>query len=110
MYEEESDSEPKEEESEYIPEETEEIEEPKKEKKTHKKEKIIFLEYLNYHVISDKEISDKVFLRNIDSLYDDAGQSSALDRTASNYNDAKEKVKNIRELINTGRYDEDIAK
>ena len=82
----------------------------KKKKKTHKKEKIIFLEYLNYHVISDKEISNKVFLRNIDSLYDDAGQSSALDRTASNYNDAKEKVKNIRELINTGRYDEDIAK
>ena len=63
MYEEESDSESEEEESEYIPEETEEIEEPKKEKKTHKKEKIIFLEYLNYHVISDKEISNKVFFK-----------------------------------------------
>ena len=28
----------------------------------------------------------------------------------SNYNDAKEKVKKIKELISTGRYDEDIAK
>ena len=36
--------------------------------------------------------------------------SSAIDRTASNYNDAKEKLKKIRELIKTGRYDADIAK
>ena len=36
--------------------------------------------------------------------------SSAIGRTASNYNDAKEKLKKIRELIKTGRYDADIAK
>ena len=56
-----------------------------------------------------REISNKVFLGNPASPYDDAGRSSAVDRTASNYNDAKEKVKKIRELINTGRYDEDTA-
>ena len=47
-----------------------------------------------------REISNKVFLRNPASPYDDAGRSSVVDRTASNYNDAKEKVKKIRELIN----------
>ena len=31
-------------------------------------------------------------------------------RTPSNYNDVKEKVKKIRELISKGRYDKDIAK
>ena len=49
-------------------------------------------------------------MSNTVSPYDDAGRSSAMDRTASNYNDAKEKVQKIRELIKTGRYDKDIAK
>ena len=40
-----------------------------------------------------REISDKVFLGNTVSPYNDAGRSSAIDRTASNHNDAKEKVK-----------------
>ena len=35
--------------------------------------------------------------------------SSAIDRTASNYNDAKSKVKKIREPISTENYDADIA-
>ena len=39
-----------------------------------------------------REISDKYFLGNTVSLYDDAGRSFALDRTTSNYNDTKEKV------------------
>ena len=47
---------------------------------------------------------------NTTSLYDNTGRSSAIDRTASNYNDAKEKVKKIRELVSTGRYDKDISK
>ena len=55
------------------------------------------------------EISDKVFLGNTVSPYN-VGRSSAIDRTASNYNDAKEKVQKIRELIKTGRYDENISK
>ena len=56
-----------------------------------------------------REISDKAFLRNAVSPYDDANRSSAIDGTASNYNDAKEKENKIRELISTRRYDEDIA-
>ena len=57
-----------------------------------------------------REISHKVFLGNTASPFNDVGRSSAIDRTASNYNDAREKVQKIRELISTGRYDEDIAK
>ena len=57
-----------------------------------------------------RNISNKVFLwRNV-SPFDNAGEFDAIDRTASNYNDAKEKVQNIRELIKTGNYDADIAK
>ena len=57
-----------------------------------------------------REKIDKIFLGNTVSPFNDAGRSSAIDRTASNYNDAREKVQKIRELISTGRYDEDIAK
>ena len=57
-----------------------------------------------------REISDKVFLGNNVSPFEDAGRSSAIDRTASNYNNAKEKVQKIRELIKTGRNDEAISK
>ena len=57
-----------------------------------------------------REISNKAFPGNTVSPYDNAGRSSAIDRTASSYNDAKEKVQKIKELISTGRYDEDIAK
>ena len=54
-----------------------------------------------------REISDKVSLGGTVNLY--ACLSSAIDRTASNYNDAKEKVKKIRELFSTSRFDKDIA-
>ena len=57
-----------------------------------------------------REISNKVFLGNTVSPLDDIGRSSAINRTVSNYNDSKEKVKKVRELISTGRYDKDIAK
>ena len=40
-----------------------------------------------------REISDKVFLGNTVFPLGGIGRSSAIDRTASNYNDAKEKVK-----------------
>ena len=39
-----------------------------------------------------KNISNKVFLGQNISLFDNAGGSEVIDRTASNYNDAKEKV------------------
>ena len=57
-----------------------------------------------------REISDRVFLGQTVSPYEDAGQSSAIVRTASNYNDAKEKIKKMKELISTGKYDKDIAR
>ena len=55
-------------------------------------------------------ISGKIFLGTTASPFDDVGNSSAIDRTASNYTDANVKVKIIRELISTGKYDADIAK
>ena len=42
-----------------------------------------------------REISHKVFLGNTVSPYDDIGKSSVIYRTASNYNDGKEKVKKL---------------
>ena len=57
-----------------------------------------------------RNISDKVFLGQNVSHFDNAGESDAIDRTASNYNEAKEKVQKIRELIKTGNYDADTAK
>ena len=56
-----------------------------------------------------REIRSKVIPGNI-SPFPDPGRSSAINRTAQNYNDAKEKVQKIRELIKTRRYDEDILK
>ena len=57
-----------------------------------------------------REISNRVFLGQAVSPYEDAGWPSAIDRTASNYNDAKEKIIKMRELISTEKYGEDIAR
>ena len=57
-----------------------------------------------------RSIKDKVFLGQNVSPFDNTIESEAIDRTASNYNDAKENVQKIRELINIGNYDTDIAK
>ena len=57
-----------------------------------------------------RDISDKNFLGETLNSYDDARRSTAIDRIASNYIDAKEKVQKITELINTGKYDPDLAK
>ena len=51
-----------------------------------------------------REISDRAFLGQTVSPYENGGRSSAIDRTASNYDDAKEKVKKISELISTGKH------
>ena len=57
-----------------------------------------------------REISDKVTLGDTLNQYEDARRSSTIDRAASNYNDAREKVQKIRELISTSRYNKDLAK
>ena len=46
-----------------------------------------------------REISDKVTLGDTLNPYDDARRSSAIARTASNYNEAKEKVQKIETLL-----------
>ena len=51
-----------------------------------------------------------VFLGQNTTSLDDAGLSSAINRTASDYTDSGEKVKKIRELIRTGNYGADIAR
>ena len=50
-----------------------------------------------------REISDRVFLDETLNPYGNARRSTAIDRTAWNYNDAKEKVQKLRDIIGTGR-------
>ena len=57
-----------------------------------------------------REISNKNTLGDILNPINDARRSTAIDRTTSNYDDTKEKVKKIRDLINMGKYDADLTK
>ena len=57
-----------------------------------------------------RDISDKNTLGDTLNPIDDIRRSTAIDRTTSNYNDAKEKVQKIRDLISMGKYDADLAK
>ena len=57
-----------------------------------------------------REINNKNTLGDTLNPINDARRSTAIDRTTSNYSDAKEKVKKIRDLINMGKYDADLAK
>ena len=57
-----------------------------------------------------REIGHEIHLGATVSPFDNVGGSSVVDRTTSNYNDAREKVKKIREVIKTGKYVADVAK
>ena len=57
-----------------------------------------------------RDISDKNTLGDTLNPLNDMRRSTAIDRTTSNYNDAKEKVQKIRDLINMGKYDADLVK
>ena len=57
-----------------------------------------------------RDISNKNTLGNTVNPVDDIRRSTAIDRTTCNYNDAKEKVQKIRDLIKMGKYDADLAK
>ena len=57
-----------------------------------------------------RDISDKNTLGDTLNPYDDIRRSTAISRTTSNYNDAKEKVQKIRDLISMVKYDADLAK
>ena len=57
-----------------------------------------------------RKIVTEIELGKTVSPYETIGALSAIDRTASNYLDAGEKVQKIKKLILTGTYDTDIAK
>ena len=57
-----------------------------------------------------REISNKNTLGDTLNPINDAPLSTAIDRTTSSYNDAKEKVQKIRDLIHMGKYYADLAK
>ena len=57
-----------------------------------------------------REIRDKNTLGVTLNRINDVQQSKAIDRATSNNNDPKEKVQKIRDLINMGKYDADLAK
>ena len=50
-----------------------------------------------------RDISNRNTLGDTLNSIDDARRSTAIDRTTSNYNHAKEKVQKIRDLINIGK-------
>ena len=56
------------------------------------------------------DIGNKNTLGDTLNSIDDIRQSTAIDRTTSNYNDAKEKVQKIHDLIKMGKYQADLAK
>ena len=49
-----------------------------------------------------RKIEDEVQLDKTVSPFDTTGYSSSVDRTASNFINASEKVQKIKQLINTG--------
>ena len=57
-----------------------------------------------------RDISNRNTLGDTLNPIDDARRSTAIDRTTANYNDAKEKVQKVRDLINMGKCDADLAK
>ena len=57
-----------------------------------------------------RDISHKNTLGDTLNPINDIRRSTAIDRTTSNYNDTKEKVQKIRDLINMGKYYADLVK
>ena len=57
-----------------------------------------------------RDIGNKNTLGDTLNSIDDIRQSTAIDLTTSNYNDAKEEVQKIRDLIKMGKYHADLAK
>ena len=57
-----------------------------------------------------RKIGTEIELGKTVSPYDSIGPSSAIDRTASNYADAGDKIRKIRKLMEAGMYDAGVAK
>ena len=56
-----------------------------------------------------RDISNRNTLGDTLNPTNDIRRSTAIDRTTSNYDDAKEKVQKIRDLISMGKYDADLV-
>ena len=65
---------------------------------------------MNIKTKMQREISNRNTLGDTLNPIDDIRRSTAIDRTTSNYNDAKEKVQKICDLVKIGKYDADLAK
>ena len=57
-----------------------------------------------------RDINNRNTLGETLNPIEDARRSTAINRTTSNYNDAKEKVQKIKDLINMGKYGAHLAK
>ena len=57
-----------------------------------------------------RELGNEVLIGATVSPCDSIGGSSGIDRKASNYEDAREKVKKLSQLTSAETYDADIAK
>ena len=57
-----------------------------------------------------RRICNEVQLGSTVSPFDASGQSSSIDRFASNFLNESEKVQKIKRLINIGEYDANLAK
>ena len=57
-----------------------------------------------------RKIGTEIELGKTVSAFDSIGVLSAIDRRASKYLDAGDKVRKIRKLIETGTYDTDIVR
>ena len=57
-----------------------------------------------------RRIGNEVQLGSTISPFDATGQSSSIERTASNFLNASEKVQKIKRLINTGEYEANLPK
>ena len=57
-----------------------------------------------------RRIVDEVQLGQTVLPFDRIGQSTAIDKAVSNFSNANENVQKIKRSINTGEYDEDVAR
>ena len=57
-----------------------------------------------------RDISNRNTIGDTINLTNNIRRSTAIDRTTSNYDDTKEKVQKIRDLISMGKYDANLVK
>ena len=56
-----------------------------------------------------QEIGNNVHLGQTVSAFDSIGGVSSIDRTASDFDTAREKVKKLKRLVDRGEYNADVA-